>query len=80
MCISLRKDDDVPGAEVHRRLITEFHKAFAFGDQMEDHHALRTRLEKRRNRSGMRRMLAPGRGKLRPDENGADEPHHAENL
>ncbi len=41
----LGKDDDVACGEANGRIIAEFDVALTFRNQMEDHHALGTRLQ-----------------------------------
>jgi len=50
--VALRKDDHVPGDEMHRRLAVHLDVALAFGDEMEDHDLLGTGLEQRRRGVG----------------------------
>ena len=54
--------------------------ALAFGDEVEDHDALGARLEQRRRGVGARRLVAPGRGEARLDEDGADEANDAQGF
>ena len=80
MRVALRKDDGVAGDQAHRRLVAELDVALAFGDQVEDHHALGAGLQQRRRRVGARRLVAPGRGEAGLDEDGADQAHDAKGF
>ena len=80
MRVALRKDHDVPGYQMHRRLIIQFDEAFAFGNQVKNHDTLRTGLEDRHQRIRARRLIAPGGSEPGLDEDGADQAHDAQCL
>ena len=80
MCVALRKDHHIASAQMHRRLIGQLDVTFTFGDQMKYHHPLGTRLEQRGGCCGLRRLIRPGSGELRLDENRTDEAHHPQGL
>ncbi len=78
--VALREQHRVAGRQPQRRQVAEFDPALAFGDQVEDHHALGRGLEERRRRIGMRRLVAPGRGEAPVQEDRADQAHDPQRL
>jgi len=78
--IALREQHHVAGDEFQRRLTVDFDEAFAFGDQVEDHHAFCAGLQQRRCGACAGRLVAPGRGELALDENRADQVHYAQGF
>ena len=78
MGMALREDHDVARAQAQRRLVLHLDPALALGDEVEDDDALGARLEQRRRRVGRRRLIAPGRGEARLDEDRADQADDAQ--
>ena len=73
MRVALRKQDCVARSQPNRLAVAHVDEAFAFGDEMEDHDPLGARLEDRRRHVGRWRLIAPGRGEARVDEDGTDQ-------
>ena len=80
MCMTLRKYHDVAGAEAHRRLGFNLHKALTFRDEVEDDDTLGMWLQQLGCRVGPRRLITPGRSKPPLDENCAYEADDAQGL
>jgi hypothetical protein len=80
MGIALGEDHHVARTQQQRRVIAQFHVAFALGDQVKDHHPFRIGLQKRRGGVGAGRLVAPGRGEPGVDKDRADQVHDAQGL
>jgi hypothetical protein len=80
MRVALRKDHDVPGDQMHRRLTIQFDEAFAFGDQVKNHYTLCAGLEDRYQGIRAWRLIAPGGSEPGLDEDRTDQAHDAERL
>ena len=80
MCVTLRKDHDVAGAEAQRGLGLNLHKALTFRDEVEDDDALGMWLQQPGCRVGSRRLITPGRSKPPLDEDGAHEADNAQGF
>jgi hypothetical protein len=80
MCVAVWKDYCVTSRQLRSGFAIHLYVALAFGNQMEDHHALGPGLKKRRRNIRVGRLVTPRCGKPPIDENRTNKAHNAQRF